>query len=264
MIECFTKKDSISAQDISVSQKRIKGDYAVHWHEFYEIEFIISGSGTYVIDGVCSEIKKGMLFFMTPVNFHEVRHSYAEIINIMFSDSVCNRNTLFNLAGRSINNAIDLSGKEFDTALMLLRELIFSADNAHIQYASSLLDCILYKAEISQKYCNSVSLTHVQSAMLYIQNHFRSNISLPEVASFVGLSCPYVSSLFPQEIGMTFKAYLNSLRFDYAKKLLIYSDMSAAQICSESGFEDYANFLRHFKKRFGMTPNSFRKSYSVT
>ena len=264
MIKCLTKTDSISACDITASQKIITGNYSTHWHEFYEIELIISGRGTYVIDGNCYKIKKGMLFFMTPVNFHELRNSDAKIINVMFSDFACNRNTLFNLTVQNINNAIELSDKDFDVILTLLKELIFSVKNDHRQYAASILDCILYKSEISQRYFNSVSLTHVQSAMLYVQNHFRSKISLTEVASFVGLSCAYISSLFPQETGMTFKNYVNSLRFDYAKKLLIYSDMSVTQVCHESGFEDYANFLRHFKKHFGMTPNNFKKAYSNT
>lgn len=260
MINCLTKTDFIFPCEINASRKNIKGDYSTHWHDFHEIEFIISGKGTYIIDGVCHEMKKGMLFFMTPVNFHEIKNSDAEIINVMFSNDACSRNTLFDLTGSNINNVISLRDEDFDVVLTLLNELIFSASNNHPQYSSSLLDCLLYKAKISQKYKSSVNLTHVRTAMLYIQNNFRSNISLDDVASFVGLSAPYISSLFPKETGMTFKNYLSSLRFDYAKKLLTYSDLSITQVCSESGFEDYANFLRHFKKHFGMTPNDFKKT----
>lgn len=260
MIQRLTKTDYISSCAINASKKTIKGNYSIHWHDFYEIEFIIRGCGTYIIDGICHEIKKGMLFFMTPVNFHEIKNSDAEIINVMFSNDACNRNTLFDTTGSDINNIISLNDNDFDVVLTLLNELIFSANNNHPQYSSSILDCLLYKAKISQKYSNSINLTHVRTAMLYIQNHFRSNISLDDVASFVGLSAPYISSLFPKETGMTFKNYLSSLRFDYAKKLLTYSDMNITQVCSESGFDDYANFLRHFKKRFGMTPNDFKKT----
>ena len=262
MIPCFTKTDRrLFSCDINASQKTIKGNYSIHWHDFYEIEFIISGCGTYIIDGVCHEIKKGMFFFMTPVNFHEIRDSDAEIINVMFSNDSCNQNTLFDLTVSNINNIISLNDNDSNVVLTLLKELIFSANNNHPQYSSSILDCLLYKAKISQKYCNSISLTYIQNAMLYIQNHFRSNISLDDVASFVGLSATYISRLFPQEAGTTFKNYLNSLRFDYAKKLLTYSDMSVTQICGESGFEDYPNFIKQFKKRFGMTPNDFKKTH---
>lgn len=48
--------------NIGASKKRINGDYSIHWHDFYEIEFILDGSGTYIIDGIDYPIKKGMLF----------------------------------------------------------------------------------------------------------------------------------------------------------------------------------------------------------
>ena len=134
MIRCLTRKDCMAACDVTASRKSIKGNHFTHRHDFYEIEFVIEGSGTYIIDGVCHEIKKGMIFFMTPVNFHEIKHSDAEIINVMFSNDACNRNTLFDTTGSDINNIISLDDKDFDVVLTLLNELIFAADNNHIQY----------------------------------------------------------------------------------------------------------------------------------
>ena len=69
MIKCLTKTDSISACDITASQKIITGNYSTHWHEFYEIELIISGRGTYVIDGNCYKIKKRYAFFYDACKF---------------------------------------------------------------------------------------------------------------------------------------------------------------------------------------------------
>ncbi len=247
-----------SSIGITASKKRIKGDYSTHWHDFYEIEFILDGSGTYIIDGVDYPIEKGMLFFMTPVSFHALKNSDAEIINVMFPDDSCNRNTIFSLIDSDINTAFELN-RDFDVLLTLFNELIFAAEHRHDKYAASVLDCILYKLEISQKYINSASLTHTQMLRLYIQKNFRSDITLSSAAAFAGLSAPYASSLLHAETGMTFKQQLNALRFDYAKKLLIYSDLSVMQICHESGFCDYANFLRRFKKHFGVTPTDLRK-----
>ena len=104
-------------------------------------------------------------------------------------------------------------------------------------------------------------ILHLQ-CFFYIRNNFRSRISLENVAKAVDISPAYLSSIFPKETNMGYKEYLNTLRFEYAKKLLMYSDMSIGEICFESGFDDYANFMRSFKKRFDTSPALYRKELS--
>lgn len=198
---------------------------------------------------------------MTPVNFHEIKNSDAEIINVMFTDDVCNKNTVFNLISYDISNAISVRENDFNILLVLHNELLFSAEKKLSDYTSSLLDCILYKLELSQKHVNSVRLNNIQKALIFIQKNFRFGITLSDTAAFAGLSVPYLSSLLRKETGMTFKQHINALRFDYAKKLLKYSELNITQVCYESGFEDYANFLRHFKQRFDITPGEYKKTH---
>ena len=94
----------------------------------------------------------------------------------------------------------------------------------------------------------------------YIINHFREKVTLEDVARYAGLTPAYASAVFKKEMATNFKRYLNNLRFSYAKNLLTCSDMSVTQICGECGFEDYPNFIRRFKKHFGMTPSDMRGS----
>lgn len=67
--------------------------------------------------------------------------------------------------------------------------------------------------------------------------------------------------IFKKELGITFKQYLNKLQFDYAAKLLKFSNMNISEICYESGFKDYANFERHFKSHFKITPTKYKLLY---
>lgn len=55
------------------------------------------------------------------------------------------------------------------------------------------------------------------------------------------------------------KKYLNNMRFEYAEKLIINSDMSIMQICKECGFNDYPNFVRRFKQHTGFYPLEYKK-----
>lgn len=263
VIRRFTKQQNMHCDEISVVRKNIYGDFDTHWHEYYEMEYIIEGSGEYIIDGKKYDIKKGMLFFMSPINFHELKNSDAEIINVMFSGNMCDRSTLFSLFSGLSENVVYFKNAESDFVESLLTELISAVLSGDKIYYESILNCLMIKTGNAAKSILSSRLTYIQNAMLYILNNFRSGISLSDAAAHVGLTPAYLSSVFPKEAGVTFKDYLNSIRFDYAKKLLIYSDISVSEICYESGFDDYANFIRNFKKHFGMPPGQFRKNNQI-
>ncbi len=79
------------------------------------------------------------------------------------------------------------------------------------------------------------------------------------VAEHVNLTPAYFSNFFKKNKGESFKSYLSRLRMEYAKKLVQFSDMTMLEICGESGFNDYANFERRFKKIYGESPTAMRK-----
>lgn len=259
MIRRITKENKISASGITIVQKTICGEYKTHWHEFFEIEFILSGSGEYVIDGRAYNVEKNMLFFMTPINFHRVSvNGNAEIINIMFTEDLISDFALSFLTAGSFENAMQFSEPDSGFIKNVLSELLAASRQNDKTYCAALLNVLLLK--IGKRTKKSIpQLTYVQSAMLYILKNFRSEITLADTAGNIGISSAYLSSIFHSETGVKFKEYLNTTRYDYAKKLLIYSDMSISEICSESGFNDYANFIRGFTSRFGTAPGKFRK-----
>ncbi|MDO4743786.1 MAG: AraC family transcriptional regulator [Clostridia bacterium] len=259
MIQRFTKQQNITDNDISVQRKRIYGTFDMHWHEFFEIEYIIEGSGEYCIDGITYQIRPGMIFFMTPINFHELKNVSAEIINIMFSHDFSTPDALFPISGHGIEHAVKFNQTDAVFIETLLTELCHAAKEKDTVYTSALLSSLLFKLGRTAKKNFSAGLTYVQTVMLYLQNNFRSRITLSEAAASVGLSPSYLSGIFSKEAGIGFKEYLNTLRFEYAKKLLLFSDMSVSEICFDSGFDDYANFLRSFKQRYGISPGQFKK-----
>ena len=62
------KENEFGKIRFSVFEREFKGDYYCHFHDFYELEYIISGSGSYHINGEVFSISEGMLFFMTPLD----------------------------------------------------------------------------------------------------------------------------------------------------------------------------------------------------
>lgn len=248
------KNEQIGSGAISSSKKRISGDYEEHIHGFFEIEYIVRGHGTYFIDGQSYDISENTLFFMSPVNYHGIRNCDAEIINIMFSYSICDSMPLFSLF-TDTNNVITFTDDENRLVKMLLDEIVKGGSS---DYSVSFLQALLYKLSEKKDTNKRYPASHIRSAIIYIAENFRKNITLGSTAEKVNLSPSYLSDLFVRETGRNFKEYLDDIRFDYSLKLLEYTNISATEIPEKSGFNDYANFTRRFKNRFGLTPTQYR------
>ena len=259
MIERYTRLQKIKNGKIMVKEKNIRS-YPTHWHEFYEVELILSGSGSYIIDGVTRNIERNMLFFMTPQDFHKVITDASEVITLMFMPEACDIDILFNLSSVFDAGGVLLSVADVRYFEAIMRELNVASCENDDEYSFYLLNSILGKmCRLKNSYKQS-RISKAKKAMLYVQNNFRNNITLDDVACFVDLAPSYLSSLFLKECGINFKDYLGSIRYDYVKRLLEYSNMTVTDICYESGFCDYANFERNFKKRFCISPTDYRKS----
>ncbi len=93
-----------------------------------------------------------------------------------------------------------------------------------------------------------------------IQSHLAdSQFSLKSLASDLGFSPTYLSSLIKKELGLPFQDYLVRERVKQAKLLLLTTDLKIYQIAEKVGFEDMNYFTQRFKQIAGVTPRQFKK-----
>ena len=95
----------------------------------------------------------------------------------------------------------------------------------------------------------------------YLQEHLAEEISLSVLAEEFHLSAQYISQLFKSEIGVGFLAYLTNIRMEQAKKLLLSTSLSIAEVSEQSGYGDYRVFTKVFKKAEGITPSQYRRDF---
>lgn len=95
----------------------------------------------------------------------------------------------------------------------------------------------------------------------YLQEHLAEEISLSVLAEQFHLNPQYISQLFKSEIGVNFLAYLTNIRMDKAKKLLLSTSLSIAEVAEQSGYGDYRVFTKVFKKAEGITPSQYRRDF---
>lgn len=99
-----------------------------------------------------------------------------------------------------------------------------------------------------------------EETITYINEHFREDISVEEMASLAGLSQYHFIRVFKKETGFTPHEYLINTRIATAKYLLKNSRRSIKDICFASGFSSESIFCGAFKRHQGMTPMQYRKS----
>lgn len=99
----------------------------------------------------------------------------------------------------------------------------------------------------------------MRTAIEFISANFARSISLGDVAAHVGYSPAYFSRIFKEEMGVTFKEYLNSVRIERSKSLLLGGPLSVAEICHLVGFSDQSYFCKIFRSVTGVSPDKFRK-----
>lgn len=115
------------------------------------------------------------------------------------------------------------------------------------------------KKELSKKQHRLIA-----QAKEYMQQHYSdSNLSIHQIAEFIGISGTYLSSIFTEFTGENLISYLNSYRVSIAKDLLINTQIIIKDIGFKTGFNTVQNFNRVFKKFTGMTPGDYRKQYKA-
>ena len=99
----------------------------------------------------------------------------------------------------------------------------------------------------------------IERAKKYINTHFKNDISLDEISREIDISPYYFSKLFKEETGENFIEYLTTTRMEYAKSLILKSNLNMKEICAEVGYQDPNYFSRIFKKTVGVTPTEYKE-----
>ena len=96
----------------------------------------------------------------------------------------------------------------------------------------------------------------------YVRHHLSEAITVEDMAAEFYMSRPYLSARFRQETGETLTDYILGEKTEEAKRLLRYSDKTAAAIGAYLGFSSTAHFSRVFKKYAGLTPREYREKHT--
>lgn len=92
----------------------------------------------------------------------------------------------------------------------------------------------------------------------YIQRNFHKTITLSEITDLVSMTVPSFCRYFRKLNGKTFTQFVNEYRLVHASKLLAEKQIGIAEVCFQSGFNNYSHFIKQFKAFTGKKPSEYR------
>ena len=98
----------------------------------------------------------------------------------------------------------------------------------------------------------------IKKAKNYTQNHIKERITLEKASEIANLSRNYFSSLFKEQIGISFSRYQKLARTKIAKELLRKGTLSDKEISYELGFRHVSSFCREFREMTCLTPSAYK------
>lgn len=133
-------------------------------------------------------------------------------------------------------------------------------DTVIIRYFNQLADIVL--VHLSEQ--ASTNTNHIIKRVCeYIHTHYKKDISLTEMAQFANMSISYFSAWFKRCTGRTLVQYIQEVRVEKAKQLLLETQLKNYEIAERVGFATQPYFIRVFKNSVGVSPNAFRKRSGI-
>jgi AraC-like DNA-binding protein/mannose-6-phosphate isomerase-like protein (cupin superfamily) len=255
---------------LRVRHQRLVETVPTHWHEFYEIVYVLAGTGTHRTNGRSVAIGAGSLIGMTPADFHDLDPDPGspplEVIDVIFGAELLDDDVQRLLLSRSWPLHLTFA-RPRDHALRadLLRLCEEesqvrpggpAASRATLQRV--LIDIIRATGVTDLAQAGRPDDHGLRGALLYLHHRFRQPVSLADAAAHAHLSPNYFSGRFRALTGMSFVRYRQELRLQFARSLIAISDLPITEVCYAAGFNTLSHFERAFHARWGCAPRTVR------
>ena len=284
MTQVLSELPALKEKDCFHVVERFKSEFTfpLHHHREMELNFIENGAGLRRVVGDSAEIVGDYDLVLIagkdlvhtweqndtpPKKMHEITIQFSPdlLMNLIETKKqFASIGEMFKKAERGLAFPVSSIMKVYSQIMQVLDiNDDFNQLLALLRLLHSL--SLLESRELSSRSFSHVDIEsenkRIAAVKLYVQENFRSQVSLVEASALVSMSPTTLSHFFKQSTGRTLTEYIIEYRLGHAARLLLDTSMTISEICFDSGFNNIANFGRLFKKKHGMTPKEFRHLY---
>ena len=265
MSHIFSYRDNQIYSHHSIDNEPYSDDFAMHAHEWMEILYIISGSGTYLVEGNQYPINPGDIFILRPAEMHKLQIDAStpyERMVIHFSPSLLegidpSHDLLRAFYDRPLGTGNRFASGDSSTAPLASAFAGFEFNhigNVRVNLVGRLMLFLTVIDGIYGKGQTHLPAEGFQSQLLeYVNEHLFEDISIQSVADYFYRSRSQISRVFRQATGTSLWDYVTIKRL-MAARAMIQRGEPANAACIACGFSEYSSFYRAYKSHFGHSP----------
>lgn len=245
-----------------------------HYHDFNKIVIFISGTATYYIEGTAYKLKPWDILLISHDTIHkplvDITVPYKRMILWIRPDFLQHYNSVtdnllacFELIGQHKSNLLRIP----PDMLTIIQSTLFQINSTcqndkfgdEVLRSSLFVQLIVYLNRVAMEIkqaelqpdmeCDET----ISNVLKYIDNNIADNLSIETLASMSFLSKYYLMRKFKHHTGYSIHSYILQKRLIAANQLM-RAGQSVMTACMDSGFHDYSNFTRAFKKLYGRPP----------
>lgn len=146
----------------------------------------------------------------------------------------------------------------FLAAFRLLEQLPCHVSDAAAEASIRALALCISRPSAVSRADRSHARQIVEQAQRIICQEYASELTLQAVAGELFVNPCYLSTIFRQITGCTFRSYLKSTRLQHVKRLLVQTNCLITDIAMQTGFNSAAYLISSFRQTFGITPSAYR------
>ena len=251
----------------NISFRSTKGEIDIfldrQFHQYYEIYFLLHGDIEFVNDHVRRKITHNHIVIIPPNEYHRfiVPEEYASD----YERCVLNIYPAF-LGGQVLADALHgkellvlPSGHRIISNFLYLKSAMSQNTTEDFQYVLSAVatDIVFLIKQYQETSLHTVhnSLHPVSFKIMdYINKHYKSDLSIPDIAEHFYLSSSTVSHVFKDNFGVSIKKYILEKRMNEIQ-ICLQNGQKPQEVASLFGFANYSTFYRNYCKYFGKAPS---------
>lgn len=233
-----------------------------NWHSNIELLFFIEGKGKVACGAESFAVQKGDLFVINSNVLHEITSNTRLRYYCLIPDNeFCKQNSL-DTSQICFENLIQDDAAD-DLYMQVIQEFRTNGVYRNASIKCTVLSLLVYLAKKHRNPNPPARRTmerdeNLRLVLGYMQANMKEPLTIDALATEAGLSKYYFLREFKRMTGDTPVTFINKIRCENAKKLLL-SGCSVQEACAESGFENASYFGKVFKKITGISPREYQK-----
>lgn len=239
-------------------------------YQNFVIHYIHEGSGTFIVDGTIYNLSKNQGFILRDgqqVTYYGDKNDpwkyyWVGLGGVRFNQFI---------KSTSLEKANRIQYKTSSQVINLIEEICnYTLNTSDLEvnffwYQAKIYDLIFAMTQEfpSNKITHLVEDGYEEAAKEYINSNYQKQITVQEIASYIGISRSYLYKLFKNKYNKSPQEYLIEKRLNKAVDLLVHTTKPINIIARETGYDDQLHFSKSFKQNFGVSPTEFKKINNV-